>query len=129
MIASNFTFSFSTLPLAHYRVLYATNLFDMLWQTLTNNIPGTGPRSGDRRRYRPFSRPLLPRPNTALTSPAEAAGQNSMMLLLLAAGHAQHDNPMMRNFSFKSLAKDAQVRLPPNITQLPLAVQSQLLKL
>ena len=42
MIASNFTFSFSTLPLAHYRVLYATNLFDMLWQTLTNNIPGTG---------------------------------------------------------------------------------------
>lgn len=42
MIAAHFTFSFSTLPLAQYRVLYATNLTGGPWETLTNNIPGTG---------------------------------------------------------------------------------------
>ncbi|MGO8701686.1 MAG: glycoside hydrolase family 18 protein [Limisphaerales bacterium] len=42
MIASNFVFSFSTLPLAQYRVLYTTNLTGEPWQTLTNLILGTG---------------------------------------------------------------------------------------
>jgi chitinase len=35
-------FSFSSLPLAQYRILWTSNLNVGAWQTLTNNIPGTG---------------------------------------------------------------------------------------
>ena len=34
--------SFSTLPLALYRVQWTTNLASGIWHTLTNNVPGTG---------------------------------------------------------------------------------------
>jgi chitinase len=36
------TFSFSTLPLASYRILWTSNLMSGSWNTLTNNIAGTG---------------------------------------------------------------------------------------
>ena len=42
LIASNFIFSFSTLPLAQYHVLFATNLASEPWQTLTNYLEGSG---------------------------------------------------------------------------------------
>jgi chitinase len=35
-------FSFSTLPLAQYRILWTSNLNGGAWETLTNNVPGTG---------------------------------------------------------------------------------------
>ncbi len=38
----NVTFSFSSLPLAQYRILWTSNLDGGAWETLTNNVPGTG---------------------------------------------------------------------------------------
>lgn len=38
----NITFSFTSLPLASYRVEWTTNLDSETWETLTNNVPGTG---------------------------------------------------------------------------------------
>ncbi len=35
-------FSFSSLPLAQYRILWTSNLNGGAWETLTNNVPGTG---------------------------------------------------------------------------------------
>jgi chitinase len=35
-------FSFSSLPLAEYRILWTSNLNGGAWETLSNNIPGTG---------------------------------------------------------------------------------------
>jgi chitinase len=35
-------FSFSSLPLAQYRILWTSNLNGGAWETLTNNIPGAG---------------------------------------------------------------------------------------
>jgi chitinase len=35
-------FSFSSLPLAQYRILWTSNLNGDAWNTLTNNVPGTG---------------------------------------------------------------------------------------
>jgi hypothetical protein len=35
-------FAFSSLPLAQYRVLWTSNLNGGVWETLKNNIPGTG---------------------------------------------------------------------------------------
>jgi chitinase len=35
-------FSFSSLPLAQYRILWTSNLNNGAWETLTNNIAGTG---------------------------------------------------------------------------------------
>ena len=34
--------SFSSLPLAFYRILWTSNLTSATWNTLTNNVPGTG---------------------------------------------------------------------------------------
>jgi chitinase len=39
---SSVAFSFSSLPLAQYRILWTSNLNGGAWETLTNNIPGTG---------------------------------------------------------------------------------------
>jgi chitinase len=39
---SSVAFSFSTLPLAQYRILWTSNLDGGAWQTLTNNVPATG---------------------------------------------------------------------------------------
>lgn len=38
----NLTFSFTSLPLASYRILWSSNLASGVWQTLTNNVAGTG---------------------------------------------------------------------------------------
>lgn len=38
----NITFSFTSLPLASYRVEWTTNFDSETWETLTNNVPGTG---------------------------------------------------------------------------------------
>lgn len=38
----NIQFSFASLPLALYRVLWTSNLATGYWNTLTNNVPGTG---------------------------------------------------------------------------------------
>jgi chitinase len=39
---TNIGLSFTSLPLALYRVLWSSNLAFGLWNTLTNNVPGTG---------------------------------------------------------------------------------------
>ena len=38
----NITFSFTSLPLASYRVQWSSNLNSGVWNTLTNNVAGTG---------------------------------------------------------------------------------------
>lgn len=38
----NIVFSFTSLPLASYRVQWSSNLNSGVWNTLTNNVPGTG---------------------------------------------------------------------------------------
>jgi chitinase len=41
-VGQNIQFNFTTLPLALYRVLWTSNLAGSNWNTLTNNVPGTG---------------------------------------------------------------------------------------
>lgn len=42
ILGGSVAFSFSSLPLAQYRILWTSNLNSGAWETLTNNIPGTG---------------------------------------------------------------------------------------